>query len=111
EGRRTVGGRRWRSGGAWRSPNAWRGGDRVSRGRISHLEVAMRLFEPYLLQIAHRAGAVVSGEGMLQGPAAPGGGLGDVSKSDRLLGMGLNVGDGPAKCARRHRPRSTDLCR
>jgi hypothetical protein len=64
----------------------------------------MRLFEPYLLQIAHRAGVVMSREGMLQGPAARAGGLGDVSKSDRLLGLGLHVGDGPAKCPRRHRP-------
>jgi hypothetical protein len=71
----------------------------------------MRLFEPNLLQIAHRACVVVSCEGMLHGPAARAGGLGDVPKSDRLLGMGLYIGDGPAKCARRHRSRSTDLCR
>ncbi len=57
----------------------------------------MGLFEPEPPQIAHRAGVEVAGECVLHGPAVCAGGLGDVSKLDRLFGMGLRIGDRPAK--------------
>jgi len=80
------------------------GRDRVTRGRISQLEVAMGLFEPEPPQIAHRAGVQVAGDCVVHGPAVRAGGLGHVPKPDRLPGMGLHMGDGPAKCVGRHRP-------